>query len=278
MSIPGNQSLQTTEDYRRLTVVPASRRCCYGAQPSQFGDLFLPRTPALHPVLVLIHGGCWMAEYGLEPLGQLAQAFSERGVAVWNIEYRRVGDGGGWPITFCDVGAAADFLRAIADEHTLDLTRVVAAGHSAGGHLALWLAGRARLPADSPLFTPDPLLLRGVVSIAGIPDLAAAERAVCDDAILQLMGGAPHAVPERYAAASPAALTPLGVAQVHVHGSKDAIVPVELAEAYVSFAVRAGDPASLISLSAAGHFELIDARTESCERVIEAVLHLLAQR
>jgi acetyl esterase/lipase len=283
LSTPGNRSLLTTEDYRRLTIVPASRRCVYGAHPSQFGDLFLPdfpqfTAPVRRPVLVLIHGGCWMAAYGLEPLGQLAQAFTTRGVAVWSIEYRRLGDGGGWPDTFRDVGAATDFLRTLADEHALDLRRVVAAGHSAGGHLALWLAGRAHLAADSPIFTPNPLPVHGVVSIAGIPDLtAAAELAVCDDAILQLMGGVPDDLSERYASASPAALTPLGVPHVHVHGCKDAIVPIALVEAYVASAVQAGDLASLVSLSEAGHFEPVDAQTESCAHVLDAVLQLLAR-
>ncbi len=293
MHEPIDPPLLTTDDYRRLTIVPASRRCFYGEHPSQFGDLFLPDfsapdfsapdftaqlAPTLHPVLVLIHGGCWMAEYGLEPLGQLARAFTGRGVAVWSIEYRRIGGGGGWPTTFCDVGAATDFLRMLAADYALDLRRVVVAGHSAGGHLALWLAGRTHLAADSPLFTPNPLQVHGVVSIAGIPDLAAAaHRAVCDDAVLHLMGGAPDAMQQRYASGSPAALTPLGVPHVHVHGDRDAIVPVELVEAYVASAVRAGDAASLVRLPMAGHFELVDAASEGCVRVIEAILHLLPQ-
>ena len=93
-------------------------------------------------MLALLHGGCWQAEYGLTPLGQLAQAIADRGAAVWSIEYRRLGNGGGWPATFLDAGAALDHLRTLADEYALDLRRVVTAGHSAGGHLALWLAGR----------------------------------------------------------------------------------------------------------------------------------------
>ncbi|BAM01884.1 MULTISPECIES: alpha/beta hydrolase family protein [Caldilinea] len=264
------RSLLTVEAYRRLPLVPASRRYAYGSHPSQFGDLYLPPLSGSHPVVTLIHGGCWQAEFGLEPLGQLAQAIAAHGAAVWNVEYRRLGEGGGWPVTFQDIGAALDFLRVLAETHALDLNRVVAAGHSAGGHLALWLAARAKLSTQSPLFTPDPLPLRGVLSIAGIPDLvAAARRGVCDGAIAELMGGAPHEVPDRYACASPAALTPLGVPHVHLHGRNDAIVPLDLVEAYAQFAVQAGDDARLVALDNTGHFEPVDARTPAGRRVIE---------
>lgn len=269
------QSLLTVEDYRRLPTVLAGRRCFYGAHPSQFGDLFLPTTPGPHRVLVLIHGGCWRAEYGLEPLGQLAQAIADQGVAVWSIEYRRLGDGGGWPETFLDAGAALDHLRTLASEHALDLQHVVTAGHSAGGHLALWLAARVKLPAHSPLHAPNPLPVRGVVSLAGIPDLAAAAPLnVCDGAIEALIGGPPVRQGERYADASPAALTPLGVPHVHIHGRKDDIVPLALVEQYVAAAVEAGDRATLEVMPSAGHFELVDARTVAGRRVVDACVRL----
>jgi pimeloyl-ACP methyl ester carboxylesterase len=132
------------------------------------------------------------------------------------------------------------------------------------------LAARAKLSTQSPLFTPDPLPLRGALSIAGIPDLvAAARRGVCDGAIAELIGGAPHEVPDRYACASPAALTPLGVPHVHLHGRNDAIVPLDLVEAYAQFAVQAGDDARLVALDNTGHFEPVDARTPAGRRVIE---------
>lgn len=153
-------TLLTVDDYKRLPVEPGDYRHPYGRDRYQFADLFLPPTPGPYPVLVLVHGGCWRAEHGLEPIGQLARAAAERGIAVWNVEYRRLGNGGGWPATLHDVGAAVDHLRAVALRRNLDLSRVVAAGHSAGGHLALWLAGRRRLPVHSPLFMPNPLALR----------------------------------------------------------------------------------------------------------------------
>ena len=270
-------SLLTVADYRRLPVAPGSRRSVYGAHPGQFGDLFLPVSPGPHRVLVLIHGGCWRAEYGLEPLGQLAQAIADHGVAVWSIEYRRLGDGGGWPETFLDAGAALDHLRTLASEHALDLQHVVTAGHSAGGHLALWLAARVKLPAHSPLHAPNPLPVRGVVSLAGIPDLAAAAPLnVCDGAIEALIGGPPVQQGERYADASPAALTPLGVPHVHLHGREDDIVPLTLVEQYVAAAARAGDQATLEIAPAAGHFELVDVRTAAGQRTVELCLSLAA--
>jgi len=150
------------------------------------------------------------------------------------------------------------------------------AGHSAGGHLALWLAGRWKLPAHSPLYTPNPLPVHGVVSLAGIPDLAAAAaQDVCGSAVSELIGGAPATQPERYADASPAALTPLGIPHMHVHGREDDIVPLALVEQYAAAAHRAGDRATLEVLAGAGHFELVDAQTHAGVRVIAAVLALL---
>ena len=130
----------------------AQHRIAYGPGPQQFGELRLPDGAGPHPVVIVVHGGCWLAEYDLGYMSSLAAALTADGVATWSIEYRRVGDdGGGWPGTFDDVGAAADHLREIAAEHELDLERVVAVGHSAGGHLALWLAARHGLSVDGGL-------------------------------------------------------------------------------------------------------------------------------
>lgn len=273
------RTLQTVTEYQRLAVISASRRYFYGAHASQFGDLFLPTTPGPHPVLVLIHGGCWRAEYGLAPLGQLAQSLADRGAAVWSIEYRRLGDAGGWPATLLDVAAATDLLRTLAGAHTLDLHRVVTAGHSAGGHLALWLAARHKLPAHSPLFAPDPLPVRAVLSLAGIPDLAAAAaQQVCGDAVIELLGGSPAAVANRYADASPAALIPLGRPHLHVHGRADTIVPLDLVTKFTATASQAGDRAELVVLEDAGHFELVDATTAACRRVSTLLAGLFADQ
>jgi acetyl esterase/lipase len=174
----------TVADYLQLPSIAATARYAYGPDPEQFGDLYLPDTGDNHPLIVLIHGGCWRAQYGLAQLGRFCETFAALGVAVWSLEYRRLGNGGGWPHTFLDVAAGADYVRVLANQHALDLDRVVAVGHSAGGHLALWLATRHSLPTNSPLATPKPLPLRGVVALAGIPDLVDAEqRNLCRDAV-----------------------------------------------------------------------------------------------
>ncbi|MCB0189024.1 MAG: alpha/beta hydrolase [Caldilineaceae bacterium] len=212
MSTP---ALLTVSDYVQLPGVPATARYPYGDDPEQFADLYLPPTtpPAAgYPVVVLIHGGCWGAQYGLTQLGPFSRTIADLGIAVWSLEYRRIGNGGGWPNTFLDVAAGADFLRTIADEETLDLHRVAVAGHSAGGHLALWLAARSKLATDSELYIADPLPLIGVVSLAGIPDLVDAEaREICRGAVPQLLGGSAADVPIRYRDASPSAFLPLGI-------------------------------------------------------------------
>jgi len=171
--------LITAEDYSAAPRAEADLRITYGDDPSQFGDLYLPdNKDGLHPVVFLLHGGCWRAQYGLEPIGGMARALSNLGVAVWSLEYRRLGNGGGWPNTFLDVKKGADLLRDIADKHLLDLNRVVAVGHSAGGHLALWSAARGNLKPESELYTENPLKFQSVVALAPVCDL---ERAVAWD-------------------------------------------------------------------------------------------------
>ena len=189
----------TASDALELPQPAPDHRLPYGPDPLQFGELRLPAGPGPHPVAVVIHGGCWLAEYDLGYMSGLAAALAEAGIATWSVEYRRVGDdGGGWPGTFADVAAAADSLRELAGARDLDLTRVVAVGHSAGGHLALWLAARHRLAPDDPLRGQPPLPLAGVVALAGIPDLASyAAPEGCGAAVAELLGGQPADVPQR---------------------------------------------------------------------------------
>jgi acetyl esterase/lipase len=260
-----------------LEARPADARIAYGPGPQQFGELWVPRGTGPHPVAVVIHGGCWSAEYGEGHIRPVCAALAQAGVAAWCLEYRRVGDkGGGWPGTFEDVGRGAEHLREIAPSHGLDLTRVVAVGHSAGGHLALWLAARARLPAADPLRGKPPLPLRGVVGLAPIPDLArAASDHVCGDAVPSLLGGLPEAQSARYSAASPIALVPLGVPQTIVHGREDRIVPIRLSERYVAAAGEKGDTVRLVVVEGAGHFDLIAPISKAWLRVEEAVRTLV---
>ena len=247
----------------------------YGDDPLQFADLRLPDGEGPHPVAVIVHGGCWRAKYDIVHVGAFADALARAGLATWAIEYRRVGNpGGGWPGTFQDVGAAVDRLRDAAAHHPLDLERVVAVGHSAGGHLALWLAARPKLD-DETLRGDDPLHLRGVVSLAGVDDLRRAlDECVCDDMAAQLLGGAPSEVSQRYEIASPIELLPLGVPQIVINGALDPIVPEAFGRDYSAAAKETGDDVRYVALPEAGHFELVVPSTTAYPVVRDAALEL----
>jgi acetyl esterase/lipase len=266
-----------SEDILDLPTPPADARIPYGSGALSFGDLRLPAGAGPHPVALVLHGGYWRARYDLEHIGHVCAALTGAGLATWSVEYRRLGNpGGGWPGTFLDVAAGADYLRALAGSYPLDLERVVAVGHSAGGQLAAWLAGRRNIPpADSPLHSDDPLPLRGVVALAGVLDLRRAyELRLSRGVTGELMGGSPKEHPDRYAAASPAALLPLGVRQILLHGDADDSVPYVISRDYAEAACAAGDPVELVTLPGAGHFELIDPRSAEWPLVERAVLSL----
>jgi acetyl esterase/lipase len=267
--------LQSSRDVLTRPAPPADHRIAYGQNEFQFGDLRLPKGEGRRPVAIVIHGGCWMAEYGLSYMGHLSGALAEAGVATWSVEYRRVGNqGGGWPGTFEDVARAADHLRTIAKNYPLDLNQVVAVGHSAGGHLALWLAARKLLPKDSPVYSPDPLPLRGVVSLAGVTDLRRTGTA-CDASVTQLMGGSANDKAAIYGQASPIELLPLGIPSAIVQGSIDSIIPLAMAEDYADAAKKKGDGAKLVVIEKAGHFEVVDPKSFAWEAVRDEVLALL---
>lgn len=225
-----------------------------------FGDLRLPRGPGRHPVFMVIHGGCWSAEFDLVHVSHLGEALRGMGFAVWTPEYRRVGDpGGGWPGTFEDVVAGANHVAEIADDFRLDLERVFVLGHSAGGHLALWLADHANGPDDYLEMRPLGIRLRAVFSLAGITDLRTygVGDGDCNRGVGALLGGTPGEVPRRYAAASPSERVRPGVPALLIHGAQDSIVPISQSESYVATAEAAGQRAGLHVLEAAGHFDLI---------------------
>jgi len=227
--------------------VPAPRdregRIAYGDDPSQFGELTLPSgTP--RGVVVVIHGGFWKAAYDLSLGRPLAAALADRGWAAWNLEYRRVGNGGGAPETFDDVAAGIDELAAL----DLDLSTVVTLGHSAGGHLAVWAAGRE----DSAV------PVTAAISQAGVLDLvAASDQGLGDGAVQGLLGHPATAADTAY---DPLQQVPLGIPVFCVHGTGDDIVPVAQSEAYVGAAVAAGGEAELHELEG-DHFVVIDVRS-----------------
>ena len=243
----------------------ASRRhtVTYGPTRSHRADLLMPRGDGPFPVVVLVHGGFWRRPYGRALMVGLARDVVAQGWAAWNIEYRRVGQrGGGWPGTLDDVAAAVDALADLpaltGAEQPLDLSRVVSVGHSAGGHLALWLACRPGLPGAAPGADPR-VVVAAAVSQAGVADLVAgAEEHLGRDACRELLGGGPGDVPERYAVASPMARLPLGVPLLAVHGDADDRVPISQSERFVAAACAAGDRAELVALPGVDHFAVID--------------------
>ncbi len=269
--------VMTAADVLALDRPRPDHHLSYGDDRLQYGELRLPGGEGPHPVVIVIHGGCWLAEYDLGYISAFADALADSGVATWSIEYRRVGDdGGGWPGTFRDVADAADHVLDLALEYDLDDDRVVAVGHSAGGHLALWLAARSRLGTEDPLRGNRPITLNGVVTLAGIPDLAAyAAPDGCGSAVPLLLGGEPDDVPERLDRASPIAMVPLDVAETLVIGELDTIVPASQAYRFTDAARRAGDTVSVVEISGAGHFELVDPAHRAFEVIRERILALL---
>ena len=271
-------------DLSAIPSLPPDRRITYGTDSSEYGELRVPPGSGPHPVAVLIHGGCFKAAYATtRDLSAMADALKNDGIATWNVEYRRLGQpGGGWPGTYLDVGRAVDHLRVIASENNLDLGRVVLVGHSAGGHLAMWAAGRSRVPRGSALHMADPLRVRGVINLAGPVDLTAnipGYESLCRDSVItSLMGGTPVTVAERYAHASPIKLLPFGIPQIVIMGEHEDFVPEPIARSYVEAATRSGDQAKLIVIPKVGHFEIASPRASTWQAVSSAIRSLLEGR
>lgn len=236
----------------------------YGTHRDQWGELFLPQlltgaTPL--GTVVVIHGGYWRDTYTAELGVPAALDLAARGCVVWNLEYRRAGangspGAGGWPATFEDVAAGIDALGDVARQYLPGLGKVVALGHSAGGHLAVWAAGRSGLPEGAPGAGPG-ISLTGVVSQAGVLDLGAAwQLGLSNGAVENLLGTAPPGLTGQYRLADPLAQLPVGVPVHAVHSRGDAAVPFGISEKYCAAAAAAGDPVELHETSG-DHFALI---------------------
>ena len=270
--------------------VPApDYRLSYGTNELNFGELRLPKGPGPHPVVVLIHGGCWKAQLqGLDPratsldlLRPIAASLTDSGFTTWNIEYRRVGnEGGGWPGTYHDIGEAIDFLRTISSKHSLDLKRVLVAGHSAGGQLAFWAAARAKLTESNPLYKKLPLPLTAVLNLDGPIDMKAAapfaEQFCGFQAIHDFLGGSADQLPDRYAAGSASSFLPLGIRQEIVVGKLLAGIREQISN-YEKDAKSHGDHISVLDLEQAGHFGFLFPRSEHWSAVKERIKSLLKQ-
>jgi len=228
----------------------------YGDAARQFGELRLPDGDGPFGVAAVVHGGCWLSDYDHSYMAAFAEALTDLGIATWTIGYRRVGEaGGGWPNTFLDAGRALDHLRVLEQDYPIDARRVITVGHSAGGHLALWLAGRSRLAESSPLFTADPVPVRGVLALAAAADLELlSDRGDCGNAATRLIGGTFEEFPRRYADAAPQTSLPMGIEQILVNGDRDEQWSAP-ADRYFETARRAGDPIERRTAHRSGHFE-----------------------
>lgn len=306
-----------TSDILSRAQPPRDARIPYGSDPNQFGELRVPQkqpsavshqpsaeTPAVpgqrrelqhpqehavrhkiaagpHPVVMNIHGGFWRAKYDLLHASHLCAALTRAGVATWNLEYRRVGNAGGaWPGTFEDITNGYRFLRQIARKYDLDMTRVVVMGHSAGGHLALALAGhQGAKNAGSKNAGPETSgngepRLRGAVSLAGVLDLQRAwELHLSNDAVVGFMGGTPAEMPDHYREADPMRLAVAGEQHL-IHGTDDDTVPVEISRKYAAAKQAKGEKVTLTELPKVGHYEVIDPESAVWPVVERAVLRL----
>jgi acetyl esterase/lipase len=258
-----------SDDILSLQPPPADKRLAYGSDPNQFLDLRLParegKGKGPSALVINIHGGFWRAKYDLNHAGHLCAALTASGLATANLEYRRVGNaGGGWPGTFADIRAAYQFLVQHAAGEQVDRERIVVMGHSAGGQLALCLAAH------------EPSVKR-VVSLAGVVDLQHAYQLhLSHDAVAEFLHGTPTEVPEHYQEADPMRLSIPHGRQCLIHGADDDTVPVEFSRDYVREKHKRApaEEASLVEITRAGHFDLIDPGSAAWKQVENAVLQL----
>jgi acetyl esterase/lipase len=269
MGAPAMAAPMTYAEFQQRVVQPPAPGpiLSYGPDPLQHVELWKPAGKGPFPVVLMLHGGCWQTAVAkADIMHALAADLMKRGIAVWNIEYRGVDvPGGGYPGTFEDVAAAADLLGREGPALGLDTKRVVAMGHSAGGHLALWLAGRPKIAQTSVLWSAHPLPIAGVLSQGGLPDLAQAKadaKDACGDDTVDKLVGVPTAEhPDVYADTSAVALVPLGIPQRLVVGAEDSIAPAPFSLSYQKAAVGKGDRVDVGTVLDTGHFELITPTT-----------------
>lgn len=255
----------SSEDILTLPPPPADAKVAYGTDPNQFGEIRVPKTGSSFPLVINIHGGYWRAKYDLAHAGHLCAALTAKGLATWNLEYRRVGNpGGGWPGTFEDIRSAYRYVSQLAKKYNLNASKVVVMGHSAGGQLALCLAAHESS-------------LTRVISLAGVVDLQQAyELHLSNDAVVSFLGGKPNEVPEHYHEADPMQRSlPRTTTQWLIHGATDTEVPSYFSRTYAEKKKPRGEDVHYLEISTAGHYDLIDPRSKAWPKVEGTMLHML---
>lgn len=266
----------TLADYMALSGPAPTAKFAYGTAPSQFAELFLPPGKGPFPVAVLVHGGCWTKEFGgIVQLRNMAGALAARGIASWNVEYRRVDEeGGGYPGTYQDMNAALAMLGRTARNYPLDLERLVAVGHSAGGQLVQWLGARPRIPASSPLYRADTVPVRQVISLGGLADLRREKDVIkssCERDIVDLTGVASKERPDVFSDTNAGDLIPNGSRTVLITGEHDTISPPRVAHDFAARARAAGDHAEVVILPGASHYDEVAATSPSWPLVLKEI-------
>jgi acetyl esterase/lipase len=240
----------------------------YGDGPLQRGEWWVPELDGVLPTVVLVHGGFWRPQYDRSLEDAVAADLSAGGYLCWVLDYRAADHP--WPATLEDVAAGYDHVLT---SDRVDPSRIAVVGHSAGGHLALWLSSRHRLPGTAPgapsAAIPRPRLCVAQAAVAALG--IAARQGLGAGAAEALLGGSPDDVPGRYAVADPLALLPTGVRTVLIHGTQDDDVPPSQSQRYVSAATAVGDRSTL-SMYDGGHFEHLDPGSEACALLRQALV------
>ncbi|MDF0530842.1 alpha/beta hydrolase [Tsukamurella sp. 8F] len=264
------EDVHTVDSSTPYVYLPAPQ----GDPEQDYGSLYLPPGRFANgsiPVVVMIHGGGWKKKAGLSYMSGAARSLQEAGVAVWNIEYRRVGSGGGWPTTFTDVARGIDFVKTLSTTVApqLDVDNVTILGHSAGGELAAWAGARRTLPPGAP--GAGPLVMpRTTVSLSGVLDMAAS--AHYNNHVRNVLGGMPDQVPDRYALVNPLQRIDPSVPAVVVHGTKDRVVPSFESVEYARALSASGGHSYLLELAGANHGQTISVSSRWWPRIRSLVV------
>lgn len=274
------QDLLSPDDLVQMAadVAAPAARISYGDEPYQFGLLRVPEGSGPHPLIIAIHGGCYLSAYDIEHFAPFEQALADEGYAVWSLEYRRVGnEGGGWPNSFLDVAKGIDFARELIGRERLNLNadQIYAAGHSAGANYAIWAAARPGIDPGSDVYVADPLPITGVLGLAPAATLGELQSTgVCGGVIDGLLGGSAEAFGDRYDAVSPMRLMPNGVPQRLVIGALDRGW-ARAGRAYYDAAIAdGGSDVTRVEAPESGHFEMIAPTSSTWPIVLEELRKL----